>query len=630
MFKINRADVFGLLHPSVDVHTLGIISFSQILQQCGLSFWIADQELSHDLEALGRGGGGRLLRAWIRNRGISLLGLSYRLDPEDALRTYSALRDFLSREKLLAKDGGTLRGVFFAGLPEACKAVLERFPDTAEAFSGDETPHETMKKLGIPQELMPTSMSEGLKYDNARMAFGRSLVSSGEYLSVKPLDRSGYKNFGVRGDRLVDRIAYSQNRGQPPLTRVHAGPYLNDRREAVKLFLDWTRRLASGGYLDVLSIGSSQLTQSNFGENWEGKSNGGGVPIASPEEFSAVWEAARPMLVRTYAGTKDVPALARINEETLDIAWHALSLWWFCQLDGRGPNTVLGNLEEHFSALRYIASTGKPFEPNVPHHFAFRGTDDLGYVLSGYVAAKAAKSQGLSALVLQIMLNTPKYLWGIQDLAKARVLLRLVRTLEGPGFKVYLQPRGGLDYFSPDAEKAKAQLAAVTAMMDDIEPEDRGSPQIIHVVSYSEAFRLADPEVMEESIKISLYALQEYRRLRAQGALEDMGRNEELAAREEELYRQAKAMIGAIEALIPGTYTPQGLYAMLKLGVFPLPWLTNLKEEFPNADIPTGLVQGGVKALDEKGGPIPVERRIETIRENIALAANPGGYHGKA
>jgi hypothetical protein len=629
VFKIERGDVFGLLHPSIDVHTLGIISFSQILEQCGLPFWLADQDLSRDLEALGRGGGGRLLRAWIRNKGISLLGLSYRLDPQDALRIYAALREFLSREKLLAKDGGTLRGLFFAGLPEACQAVLERFPDTAGVFMGDETPHETMRKLGIPDELMPSSMSEGLKYDSARMAFGESLVKSGTYHNLKPIDRSGYKNFGLRGDRLVDRVGHSLARGLPPLTRVHAGPYLNDRHEAVKLFLDWARRLASGGYLDVLSIGSSQLTQSNFGESWEGKSNGGGVPIASPEEFSAVWEAARPMLVRTYAGTKDVPALARVNEKTLDIAWHALSFWWFCQLDGRGPNPVLANLEEHFSTLRYIASTGKPFEPNVPHHFAFRGTDDLGYVLSGYVAAKAAKLQGVGALVLQIMLNTPKYLWGIQDLAKARALLRLVRELEEPGFKVYLQPRGGLDYFSPDAEKAKAQLAAVTAMMDDIEPQDKGSPQIIHVVSYSEAFRLADPDVMEESIKISLHALQEYRRLRARGAVDDMGRNEELAVREEELYRQAKAMVDAVETLIPGAYTPQGFYKMLKFGVFPLPWLTNLKEEFPNAHIPTGLVQGGVRALDEKGSPLPVGRRIEMIQEAIALATNPGGSHGK-
>ena len=629
MFKISRDDVFGLLHPSIDVHTLGIISFSQVLEQCAVRSWIADEELSHELEALSRGGGGRLLRAWIRNKGISLIGLSYRLDPQDALRTYAALRDFLTSEKLMAKDGGTLRGIFFAGLPEACAAVLERFPDTDEVFVGDETPHETMRKLGIPEELMPVSMSEGLKYDSARMAFGESLIRSGSYLNLKPADRSGYKNFGLRGDRLTDRVAHSTALGQPPLTRVHAGPYLSDRREAVKLFLDWTKRLASGGYLDVLSIGSSQLTQSNFGESWEGMSNGGGVPIATAEEFAAVWEAARPMLVRTYAGTKDVPALARINENSLDIAWHALSLWWFCQLDGRGPNTVLKNLEEHFSTLRYIASTGKPFEPNVPHHFAFRGTDDLGYVVSGFAAAKAAKLQGIGNLVLQIMLNTPKYIWGIQDLAKARVLARLVRELEDPGFKVYLQPRGGLDYFSPDAEKAKAQLAAVTAMMDDIEPRDRSSPQIIHIVSYSEAFRLADPDIMEESIKITLSALKEYRRLRAEGAVEDMGRNEELAVREEELYRQAKAMIGAVETLIPDTYSAPGLYKMLKFGVFPLPWLTNLKEEFSNANIPTGLVQGGVRALDEKGKPLPVERRIEMIKENIALAVRSGGSHGR-
>jgi len=629
LFKISSDDVFGLLHPSIDVHTLGIISFSHVLEQCSIRSWIADEDLSHELEALSRGGGGRLLCAWIRNKGISLLGLSYRLDPQDALRTYAALREFLSRERLMAKDGGTLRGLFFAGLPEACKAVMERFPDTDEVFIGDETPHETMRKLGIPEELMPSSMSEGLRYDSARMAFGEALVKNGMYHSLKPIDRSGYKNFGLRGDRLADRVAHSQALGQPPLTRVHAGPYLSDRREAVKLFLDWTRRLASGGYLDVLSIGSSQLTQTNFGENWEGMSNGGGVPIATPEEYAAVWEAARPMLVRTYSGTKNVPALARINEKTLDIAWHALSLWWFCQLDGRGPNPVLKNLEEHFETLRYIASTGKPFEPNVPHHFAFRGTDDLGYVVSGFMAAKAAKLQGINNLVLQIMLNTPKYLWGIQDLAKARVLVRLVRELEEPGFKAYLQPRGGLDYFSPDADKAKAQLAAVTAMMDDIEPRDRGSPQIIHVVSYSEAFKLADPDVMEESIKITLHALKEYRRLRTEGAVEDMERNEELVVREEELYRQAKAMIAAVESLIPGTYTPMGLYSMLKFGVFPLPWLTNLKSEYPNADVPTGLVQGGVKALDETGKPLSVERRIEMIKENIALATHSGASYAK-
>lgn len=628
MFKIFRNDVFGLIHPSIDVHTLGLLSFAQVMEACGIESWIADEDVARDLEALAAGGGGRFLRSWLSSRGISALGFSYRLDPSDGVRLFEALFEFLRREKLLASDGGRIRGLFFAGLPEACQAVLDRHPDITGVFRGDEAPHETMRMLGIPEDMMPPAFSQGLKYDAARMAFGESIVKSDAYKALKPVDRSGYPGFGARGDRVTQRIAHGAARKLPPLTRAHAGPYLPDRKEAVKLFLDWTKRLAAGGWLDVLSIGTSQLTQSNFGENWEGRINGGGVPLASPAEFAAVWEAARPMLVRSYAGTKDVPVLARMNEETIDIAWHALSLWWFCRLDGRGPNGVLANLEEHFRTLRYIASTGKPFEPNVPHHFAFRGADDLGYVVSGYVAAKAAKLQGIRDLILQIMLNTPKYTWGIQDLAKARALLRLVRELEGPDFKVYLQPRGGLDYFSPDPEKAKAQLAAVTAMMDDIEPWNAASPQIIHVVSYSEAYRLADPSVIEESIKITLCALGEYRRLRREGAVDDMAANPEAAARERALYTEAKAMIAALDCLIPDAYSPYGLYTMLRSGVFALPWLTNCRDEFPAANIGTRLVSGGVRSVDRDGAPLTVEARVEMLKANVAADVRKGVPHG--
>ena len=148
---------------------------------------------------------------------------------------------------------------------------------------------------------------------------------------------------------------------------------------------------------------------------------------------------------------------------------------------------MLENLKEHFEAIRYIATTGKPVAPNVPHHFAFRGADDITYIVSGYLAAKACKELGVKHLILQNMLNTPKYTIGIQDLAKGRAMLRLVRGLEDSNFSVSLQLRAGLDYFAPDLEKAKVQLAAVTCMMDDIDPENDNSPEIIHVVNYSEA-----------------------------------------------------------------------------------------------------------------------------------------------
>jgi hypothetical protein len=625
MFRIRRDDVFGLLHPSIDVHTLGMLSFSQLLEDCGIRTRIADGDVCDDVESLARNGTARNLGSWLRHRGITVLGFSYRLDPGDAVRLFSVLHAFLVKEGFLG-DGGRLRGIFFAGLPDACREIAARFPQIAAVFSGDESPHDITRLLGISEDLLPDSLAQGLSYDENRMKFAARLLAEETWKSVKPVDRSGSRNFGRRGDRVVARLAHGSQKGLPPLIRAHAGPYLPDRKEAVSLFLDWTKALASSGYLDILSIGTSQLSQSDLGGNWEGKVNGGGVPIASAAEFAEVWKAARPMLVRTYAGTKDVPALAKMYEDTIDIAWHALSLWWFCRLDGRGPNSVMQNLEEHFAAMRWIASTGKPFEPNVPHHFAFRGTDDLGYVVSGYVAARAARAQGIRHLILQVMLNTPKYLWGIQDLARAKVLVRLVRSLEGPDFRVHLQPRGGLDYFSPDPDKAKRQLAAVTAMMDDIEPEDETSPQIIHVVSYSEGYGLADPPVIDESIRITRAALSEYRRLKKEGAMEDMRESEELGIRMESLYRDAKAMIAALERHVPDPWSPSGLYSMLKAGVFAVPWLTSCKEEFPAADIPVKLVRGSMCAVDEKGLPLSVEARIDMMK--AALGAGRGGFHG--
>ena len=46
-----------------------------------------------------------------------------------------------------------------------------------------------------------------------------------------------------------------------------------------------------------------------------------------------MWENSAPAPA-DYAGTKRIPELAAIHEETINICWHALSLWWFNQLMG--------------------------------------------------------------------------------------------------------------------------------------------------------------------------------------------------------------------------------------------------------------------------------------------------------
>lgn len=219
------------------------------------------------------------------------------------------------------------------------------------------------------------------------------------------------------------------------------------------------------------------------------------------------------------------------------------------------------------------------------------------------------------------MLNTPRFTWGIQDLAKSRALIKLISELEDNSFRVLLQPRAGLDYFKPDLYQARIQLAAVTALMDDIDPKNEKSPPIIHVVSYSEASHLATPEIINESIQITQYSLQKYRELRRQGKIADMGRNQDVAARETELYHSAKEVISAIETLVKNPYSAEGFYRIFAAGFLPVPYLWNETDEFRHAkNWRTKPVKGGVRVVDKNGKALKANQIIEIAKSNLADA----------
>jgi len=193
-------------------------------------------------------------------------------------------------------------------------------------------------------------------------------------------------------------------------------------------------------------------------------------------------------------------------------------------------------------------------------------------------------------------------------------LLKLVRELEDSTFTVFLQPRAGLDYFSPDLEKAKAQLAAVSAMMDDIEPENEQSPDIIHVVSYCEAVKLATPGFINESIQITAKTISEYRRLKKSGMIDNMINNMDVKERTEDLCNEVKSIVSIIESNIPEPYSADGLYTIFAIGIMPVPYLWEGRDEFKEAiKWKTGLINGGIKVIDEDGKPLNPSLRVQRI-----------------
>lgn len=611
-------DVFGFIKTKVDVHTMGIYTMANLLRECGYKVIIANDEIGEALERLQKLNNYSLLKHWITRNCINRISFSYRMDPQDGCDYFMTMYEQLRTDNMFEEQGGPIKELCFAGLPDACELISQKADRKIQVFPGNESPIESLRMYGVPEDVLPKSLVNDNSYDTMRWDFAKRLIENESWRLELAQDHYGYKECGQNNDSYVARLEYARSKNTLPIIRTHSGPYNSNRIEALKEFNSWCRDLAESKLLDVLSIGSSQLSQSNFGEDWEGKPNGGGVPVNSELEYQVIRENANPMLVRTYSGTKNVPNLAVIHERSLNISWHALSFWWFNELDGRGKNSLLENLKEHFEAVRYIVTTGKPVEPNVPHHFAFRGSDDVSYIVSGFLAAKAIKKMGASHMILQNMLNTPKYTWGVQDLAKGRCMIKLVRELEDDKFKVSLQTRGGLDYFAPDLEEAKIQLAAVTCMMDDLEPENDHSPEIIHVVNYSEAVRLATPPIIKESIKITLAALHQYRYARKRGMVPNMKYDKNVQYRYEALMYEARIAIQLLEENIPNLYTPEGFEKVFKEGFLVVPYLMDQNNKYPKATMwKTAIKNGGISVVDDDGKIISTEDRYRYIIEHM-------------
>lgn len=611
---IHPADCFGFIRPQLDAHTLGISSVTQLIQQCGYSVKIASPSVANSLLELKKLNALSELIDWFHREHISYVGLSYRLDPADAVHQFNLLVYRLHDVQAFHEQGGPIKALYFAGLPSACEAIIKEHGQRFPVFDGNDTPLETLIKLGIPKQQIPDILLNQSAYDDLRLEFAEHHIKNENHLNYLPTSRNLYPEYGTRKDHIVLRLKHHQALHNTPLTRVHAGPYHSNPTEAIKEFVSWLKPIKDANLLDVLSLGTSQLSQSNFGEAWGNKPNGGGLPINNTKELDLIYNESRPLLVRTYSSTTNIPYNAHLFEQHLNMAWHALSFWWFNELDGRGPNNLLQNLQQHHETLRYIATTQKPFEPNIPHHFAFRGSDDFSYILSAYLTIKMAKNMRVPYVIVQTMLNTPKATWGVQDIAKTRALWKLIRPLEDSKFSLMHQPRAGLDYFSPQIEKAKIQLSAVSAMMLDLEPGQDKGPDIVHVVSYSEASHLAGPKEINESIQITQSSMLAYRRAIKNGSIHLQPFEHDIKERSKHLYNGVRYMIDVLEKHVPNLYTPTGFYRLFELGVFPVPYLWEKRDEFSAAvQWQTAQINGGTFVVDEQQNIISVEERMARI-----------------
>jgi methylmalonyl-CoA mutase cobalamin-binding subunit len=493
-----------------------------------------------------------------REEHADMVGVSYRLTPETG-------------ERLLAE---------FAEAADDLHAAGVRF-----AFGGTPPVAKRARALGFFDHVF-----EG----------GEPAETVLAYLKGQPPTDQSETDFP---QRTIERIQW---KAPLPLLRHHFGlPTLEATREGIE-------RIAEARALDVISLGIDQDAQANFyhPERQDARRTGaGGVPVRSPEDYRMLYAASRRgnyPLLRTYSGTDDFIRLAEMYVDTINIAWCAIPLFWFNQMDGRGPWDLAGSIREHQSVMAWYGEHDIPVELNEPHHWGMRDAPDVVCVVSAYLSAYNARAFGVKDYIAQLMFNSPPGLTDRMDLAKMLAMLDMIRPLANGRFRIWRQTRTGLLSYPLNSDAARAHLATSIYLQMAVQPH------IVHVVGYTEADHAATANDVIESCRLARQAIETGVR-----GLPDMTIDVAIRARRKELVSEANVTLEAIRSLArPGVSAPltdpQTLAQAVQTGILDAPQLKN--NPFARGEIISRITpRGACIAVKADDSPLSETERIAQI-----------------
>ena len=491
------------------------------------------------------------------------------------------------------KEKADLVGVSYRLTPETGERLLARFAESADdlrnngvrfVFGGTPPLAEKARKIGFFNQVF-----EGGESDADVLAWLKGESPISDQAAIPP-------------QGAIDRINW---KAPYPLIRHHFG------LPTMEATLEGINKIADAGVLDVISLGIDQDAQENFfhPERQDVQRKGaGGVPVRSKEDYAALYAASRRgnfPLLRTYSGTDDFIRLAELYVETINIAWCAIPLFWFNQMDGRGPWNLEDSIREHQKVMRWYGERSIPVELNEPHHWGMRDASDVICVVSAYLSAYNARAFGVKDYIAQLMFNSPPGLSDAMDLAKMIAILRLIEPLRSPDFRIWTQTRTGLLSYPLDPNLAKAHLAASVYLQMALKPD------IIHVVGFNEADHAATAEDVIESCTLARRAIENSLR----GA-PDMTADPVVQRRSHWLVQSANLTLQAIRSLSSNPQEDALLDAKtltkaVTSGIMDAPQLKN--NPFARGRINTRIIKGACKPVSTTGKPLAEKFRLDML-----------------
>lgn len=528
------------------VHVAGVMKFIRIAEEAGWRavFLGPSVSITELLEAA-------------EHEQADLVGVSYRLTPETGERL---LGEFAEAADDLHSQG--VRFVFGGTPPVAARAQSLGFFE--KVFIG-----------GEPAESVLT------------------------YLKGQAAGLQNEVNFP---QRAIDRILW---KSPYPLLRHHFGlPTMEATSKGIS-------QIAEAQAIDVISLGIDQDAQEYFfhPEHQNPRRKGaGGVPVRSIEDYEQLYAASRTgnyPLLRTYSGTDDFIELAELYVDSINIAWCAIPLFWFNQMDGRGPWDLSGSIMEHQRVMEWYGERNIPVELNEPHHWGLRDAPDVTFTVSAFLAAYNAKYFGVKDYIAQLMFNSPPGLSDAMDLAKMLAILDLIAPLADQEFRIWRQTRTGLLSYPLDIDAARGHLVASIYLQMSIKPH------IVHIVGHTEADHAATGADIIEASNLARRAIDN-----ALSGQPDMRADPLIKARRDQLVAESKITIQAIRDLaLPGITDPLTdpitLSRAVQFGILDAPHLRN--NQFAMGKIDTRIINGACLAIDQSGKQINENDRINKL-----------------
>ncbi len=490
----------------------------------------------------------------VRQEDAALVGVSYRLTPETGERL---LGEFAEAADYLRSSGVRFA---FGGTPPVAERAL-RLGFFEQVFDGSQPPEEVLA-----------------------------------YLKGQVSPQPSMQNYP---QSMVERIAW---KSPYPLLRHHFGlPTLDASLQGVE-------QISSARVLDVISLGIDQDAQENFfhPERQDARRKGaGGVPVRSAADYQALYSASRQgnyPLMRTYSGTDDFIRLAEMYLETIHNAWCAIPLFWFNQMDGRGPWNLEGSIREHQRVMAWYGHRNIPVELNEPHHWGMRDAPDVVYVVSAFLSAYNARAFGVHDYIAQMMFNSPPGTSDAMDIAKMLAALKMIEPLEGEGFHIWRQTRTGLLSYPVDPAAARAHLAVSIYVQMALKPH------IIHVVGHTEAHHAATADDVIEACQMARRSIEN-----AINGAPEMTADPVFQAQVDHLISEARVTLQAIKHLStqssPDPWTDPAILAQsVKLGILDAPQLRN--NPFASGQIKTRMLNGSCITVHSDGTPISEADRL--------------------